>query len=213
MPQFIALVRGLAMFDRRRVSKVRQIELLRRHLPATIQFIGAFDDSGNYALESQGEPQEVSTGVLEALRRDGGLADLRGVSVARVETVRRAFEELVLRLRDEYGSDWNEKTYGVRRGGTVWRAGFALLPESETLEPLEWPRGREPRVIILSVSAGVAMFLKRENAQGDTRISFGDPTRAFDRALRALLGRDIATTSRSARTVAGLLRCFSAQRE
>lgn len=196
------------MFAHRRVLKVQQVGLLRQHLPTTIKLLGAFDDSGNYALDSRDPESAVGPAILAALRREDRLRDLGEVSVAPEPVVRRALDELVTRLRLEYGNDWNASTYGVRREGTLWRAGLAFGSDGEALELPESGLGGKPNVIIISRREGIVAFLKKENFKGETRISFGDPTRMVDQASRVHLGRRIATTSRSARTVAGVLRCF-----
>ena len=119
-----------------------------------------------------------------------------------------ALDALVHLLSSSYGDRFNRRTFGVRLGRHVWRAGLPFLPEPLAITAFAWPNEADPKVRVFAGSGQILQFLKREEAVEEERISFGDPTRAVDAALRGHLGRAISTTSRSGRTIRGLLRKF-----
>lgn len=203
-------MRGLAIFNTRRVSKFTQEELLGRYLPSAIRFIGAFDKSGNYALTTRVSQDEAAQAIVDALTHDERLADLTRshVSVVLVSELVLALEGLIQSVTALHGDRFDPRSFEVRIATARWRAGITFLPEPPAVRPFVWPALGEPKVEVLASSGRIAKFLKREEQEGEERISFGDPTRAVDAALATHLGRTISSTSRSGRTIRGVLRQF-----
>ena len=104
-------MRGLAIFNTRRVSKFTQEELLGRYLPSAIRFIGAFDKSGNYALTTRVSQDEAAQAIVDALTHDERLADLTRSHVSVV-----LVSELVLMT---LANQANRKTAGFTRDTLV----------------------------------------------------------------------------------------------
>ncbi len=215
MPEMVAFVRGMAIYKHRRILKAEQEDLLQRHLPNDIQFFGAFDDSGNYALGSNRSGPSIRAPVATALRRDQRLRDLEDseVTIVSAGLLREALAALVKEVSEKYRSAFNRYNFEVRLGGGVWRAGLAFLTVPRSLMESSWPSGKRTKVIVLESSGTIGRFLKREEQGGENRITFGDPTRAVEAAIRALAGDDVGSTSRSARTVRGVLSKYSARRQ
>jgi hypothetical protein len=184
---FLAFVRGMAMFGKRRVLKSVQEDLLRAHLPSVIKFLGAFDKSGNYALRSAMESGQVIAAVLNALQQNQKLRDLRHVTVVPESDVRSALVQLSKDLTIEYGGNFNQDSFGLLIDGHTWRAGLTFLPESSSIP-----------------------FIKREERkdEGERRISLGEPTQALDKALSTYSSHSLATTSRTGKTIWGVLQKF-----
>jgi hypothetical protein len=200
----------MAMFAARRVKKEQQEAVLRAYLPATITCLGAFDKSGNYALLSRTTADISAAAVLAALHRDMMLQTLtlQHITTIAAETVNTALTELTRSMRSRYRDKFNRRNFAVEVEERVWRAGLAFLSEPLSIADFVWPAGPASKVRVFEGSGQVVQFLKRENTPDEDRISFGDPTRAIDAALSEFLGRAIATTSRSGRTVRGVLRLF-----
>ena len=203
------------MFAARRVRKREQEAFLRSHLPATVTFLGAFNKSGNYALVSQTTPGVLAEAVLAALHRHDALHDLTPphITVIAAGTVDAALTDLSQLMGSRYKSKFNGQTFAVEFAQRVWRAGLAFLPEPLSVADFAWPTSTAPKVRVFKGNGQVVRFLKREDAPSEDRISFGDPTRAIDAALSRHLGRAVATTSRSGRTVSGVLRVLGLRSE
>lgn len=198
------------MFEHRRISLGIQKELLRRGLPNSMVFKGAFDKTGNYAVESDNDINAVSAGILSALREHSNLADLQTseIFLCQEQIVHQALQTLKSNLLGQYGNRFNVYSYGVQINGAIWRAGMTFLHQAVDLQPFLWPQRGEPRTRVLGSSGAIAFFLKREESDGESRISFGDPTAAIECAMLSEGLNPMHSTSRSLRTVSGLLRFY-----
>lgn len=198
------------MFKGRRVSKQVQEHLLRRHLPTTVSLVGAFNKSGNYAVVSAKSLDVVGQAVLAALRRNEKLLDVRPshITVVPASMAESALDALAHLLKSSYGDSFNGRSFGVRLRRHVWRAGLTFLPEPLAINAFAWPNEAAPKVRVFAGSGQILQFLKREEVVEERRITFADPTRAVDAALGGRLRRPISTTSRSGRTIRGVLRKF-----
>lgn len=202
MDHFIAFARGVAIFNVRRVSKSEQEQILRERLPSCINFKGAFDKSGNYALTSLLDKETVENTVLHALHSDPRFNDLKGILVTPAWQVEHGLSQLISDVTRYWPANFRPNNFGVEIDGYVWRAGLTFLPT-----PLEsaFSFAIYQKIIILGGEGGIVRFLKKENKVTKKRITFGDPTREIDRAIRVSFGKAVETTSRSARTVRGIL--------
>jgi len=207
---FLAFVRGMAMFGKRRVLKSVQEDLLRTHLPGVVKFLGAFDKSGNYALRSAMESKQVVAAVLNALQQNQKLCDLRYVTVLPESDVCSALVQLSKELAMEYGERFNQRSFGLLLEGRTWRAGLTFLSESRSVSPFAFPTDHSPTVRILGGTGCIIPFIKREERkdEGERRISLGEPTRALDKAISSYCGYSVATTSRTGNTIRGILQKF-----
>src|SRR6266851_9090904 len=104
--QFVVLVRGMAMFGKRRVKKQLQQDLLKQHLPESISVLGVFNKSGNYALSASNARLEIGPLVLKALQSHRSLRDLEYVSVVAASTVRSDLSKLVTVITKLYGQQF-----------------------------------------------------------------------------------------------------------
>lgn len=210
--EFVAFARGMAMFGKRRVSKKVQEDLLRKYLPEAVRFLGAFDKSGNYAIASSAPPTQVGAAILKALRNHDQLHDLEEVAVAEAAEVCCALAMLREKLLREYAQAFDPDTFGVKINGEVWRAGLSFLPKPVGLGHFSAVEGQGLRVKVLGTAGSMVMFLKREETSGENRISFGVPTKIIGAAVENSEGHPMASTSRSARTIRGVLRCLERRR-
>jgi hypothetical protein len=64
-------------------------------------------------------------------------------------------------------------------------------------------------VKVLGAVGNLVHFLKLENRLDERRITFGEPTRAIEEAMATGTGHPVRATSRSGRTLQGVLGCFS----
>lgn len=206
----VAFVRGMAMFGNRRVLKSVQEELLRKYLPGVVQFLGAFDKSGNYALQAAVGSEQVAAAVLNALKQNDKLHDLRHVAVIPEFDVRCALFQLIESLTTRYGKSFSQHNCGLVINGCTWRAGLSFLSKSTSVSPFSFPTNVLPTVRILGGTGFIILFIKREERRdkGEHRISLGEPTRAVDKALSTYCGRSLTTTSRTGNTIKGLLQKF-----
>lgn len=184
---------------------------MRLQLRLEIKFLGAFDKSGNYALRSGLTHEEVAEAVTEALSQDERLHDLdrSHVTVLPAAAVQTALGDLIRSVGTLHGNLFDPRSFGVRINASVWRAGLTFLPEEASVDAFTWPAETVSKVSILASSGRIIKFLKREESEDQKRISFGDPTRAVDAALEASLRRAVTSTSRSGRTIQGVLRLLS----
>ena len=97
----------------------------------------------------------------------------------------------------------------AKRADYVWRAGLTFLPtpleSSFSSQHIDSSPASNKKVIILGGEGSIVRFLKKENKATEKRITFGDPTREIDQAIRISVGKVVETTSRSARTIRGVL--------
>jgi hypothetical protein len=205
--QFVAFARGIAIFRERRISKAEQEKTLREKLPGSVAFAGAFDKSGNYAFRTRLAEHDLSREIVGALRSHPSLSDLMVVVVKPAERVKAGLDRLISEVQRCLGKNLDRINFGIELDGYVWRAGLSFLPESITVPPSPGSlRTNRERVILLGGEEGIVRFLKKENKSDERRITFGDPTNAVDDMLQAMLGQPIESTSRSGRTVRGVLR-------
>jgi hypothetical protein len=211
MADMIAFVRGIANFENRRIPKREQENLLQRYLPQTIRFVGAFDKSGNYALSSPEETRVVAAAITTALRKHEKLRSLKETEIAVIlaESLMNAFRSFIKLLMGEYGEKFNVSSFGVKLQDQQWRAGLSILPEPLPVESLDWPDEAASKLKVLGASGCIVFFLKREEKPGqEHRIPLGVPTKAVEDAFRHYSGRPTTSTSRTLRTVRGVLRYF-----
>lgn len=142
--RYVAFVRGMAMFAHRRISLAVQEELLRRGLPRSLSFQGAFDKTGNYAIQSDDDNDAVSVGILRAFRQHVYLADLHisEVFVYQAQIVHQALQTLKSNLLRQYGDRFDVLSYGVQIDGATWRAGMTFLHQAVELQPFLRPFGQ-----------------------------------------------------------------------
>lgn len=211
----VALVRGMAIYKARRVEKATQEGLLRQHLPGTVTFLGAFDKSGNYALRSTLSMPELADVLVGALAHHRNLSNLNPADIAliRAKALQNGLADLYARVREQYGEAFDDRSFGVRIAGRVWRVGLSVVPEVGSLSPFDWPSRDLATVKVLGAVGNLVQFLKLENRPSERRITFGDPTRAIEEALARCTGHPVGATSRSGRAIQGVLRCFSSASE
>lgn len=205
---FVAFIRGMAIFKSRRILLAEQEQVLRTFLPEQVKFKGAFQKTGNYAFSSELEEKEVASALVSALRHHEKLKAIEEaeIFVIQSESVRSAYHMILTKLGNEYGERFSPNTCGVQFSNMVWRAGMTILQEPIAMSSSLWPDTKNPRVMILGASGRIVFFLKREEQHGkESRISFGDPTAAIDQVLAGTTGKALASTSRSLTTVRGIL--------
>lgn len=204
---FLAFARGLAIFHERRISKSEQEKTLRENLPESIAFAGAFDKSGNYAFRARMAEQDLSREILSALRSHPSLHNLKVLVVKQADRAKAGLDHLMSEVQRSLGKNLDPINFGIEIDGYVWRGGLSFLSESIAVPPSPVSsRTIGERVILLGGEEGIVRFLKKENKSDERRITFGDPTDVVDHMLQAMLGRPIESTSRSGRTVRGVLR-------
>ena len=209
MNHFIAFARGVAIFNARRVRKIEQEQILRERLPSSITFKGAFDKSGNYALTSLLDIETVGSTVLHALHCHSRLNDVKGILVAPAGQVKHGLLQLISDVTRYWPGNFQPNNFGVEIDGYVWRAGLTFLPtpleSSFSSQHIDSSPASNKKVIILGGEGSIVRFLKKENKATEKRITFVDPTREIDQAIRVSVGKVVETTSRSARTIRGVL--------
>ena len=68
-PELIVFAHGMANFAHNRVSKKYQEQLVRAQIGARHKFLGAFDDSGNFAFVTLYSASTLQADILAALRQ------------------------------------------------------------------------------------------------------------------------------------------------
>jgi hypothetical protein len=209
MNHFIAFARGLAIFKTRRISKVEQAQTLRDNLPSSITFKGAFDKSGNYALSSLLDIETVGNTVSHSLRSHPRLNNLKDILVIPSWQVEHGLSQLVSDVSRYWAVTFRPNNFGVEIDGYIWRAGLTFLPtpleSSFSSQHIDSSPASNKKVIILGGEGSIVRFLKKENKATEKRITFGDPTETIEQAIRIDFGKAVESTSRSARTVRGIL--------
>ncbi|MFQ5828276.1 MAG: hypothetical protein ACE5JD_03855 [Candidatus Methylomirabilia bacterium] len=204
MQELIAFAHGMGNFAHNRGTKEEQERLIRDHPDAGHRFLGAFDDSGNFAFATSRDMEELQADVLAALNVK---YEVEGVVIIAREGAARALATLEGIARSRYGSKFRLRDYAVSKECKRWRLGFVFIDQeaglsSVSIDELESLSNED--VEVLSVHEGIVGVLKFDQGK---RIPWGEPAGTVAGLLGRMTPRLLAT-GRSARTVRGVLRKF-----
>lgn len=169
-------------------------------------FLGAFDDSGNFAFRTKHGPTRLKTNVLAALNLEYNVKGAVIVEKCRTEKVLGDITNLCSQV---YSNHFEARSYLVWKDCQPWRLGMVFVEElyekriSYVEELLNF---QDDRVEILSLQDGFVGLLKFDPLK--PRIPWGEPAKTVEGVL-ASLGAKWLATGRSARTVRGVLGKFS----
>ncbi len=204
----VVFAHGMANFRYNLGTKAEQERLLGECIDRRHGFLGAFEDSGNYAFVSCLGVGALRQAVLSALNTKYDVADV--VVVAR-SSCAAALLEVEHAAGERHHDDFDRSDYSVRQPSGLWRLGLVLVGVSSVLDEETWIRilaFEHERVRFLSSRAGVIGVLKYDQGK---RIPWGEPAGVVADGLTKLLGGQVSglvATGRSARTVRGVLRLF-----
>jgi hypothetical protein len=204
----MAFVHGMANFAHNRGTTAEQENLVRRDISLRDGFLGAFDDSGNYAFIGMFDASSVQRAVLAAL---SVRYRVKGVVVVGRSSCAGALEEVERAAIDRYGSCFDRSSYAVHDAAGCWRLGSVFV--EAIWSAVKGVRARfleleTPRVRVLTARAGIIGVLKYDQGK---RIPWGYPADVIARFLTDAAGDKVPMplcTGRSARTIRGALRLF-----
>jgi hypothetical protein len=198
----IVFVHGMANFATNRGTKLEQEQLLRDGLPCDYGFLGAYDDSGNYAFRGAATEVALIPAVLGALRKRYTTQGAIALSRASAASALLALE---IEAQRRFSSALRLRDYAVLIDGRHWRLGLVLLdPSSIQGTPSTGLLSVEDAALrVLTLSTASVGVLKYDE---EPRIPWGQPAGQIARLICA--AKPAFATGRSARTVRGILRRF-----
>ncbi len=135
--ELVVFAHGMANFGHNRGTKAEQERLLGSRVDPRHGFLGAFDDSGNYAFISSLGADSVREGVLAALNAK---FDVTGVVVVSRASCVAVLEEVERGARERHGRRFDDAAYSVREPSGLWRLGFVFTDCDEQVPPVSrWP--------------------------------------------------------------------------
>lgn len=205
MQELIAFARGMANFAHNRGTKKNQERLMRDQLSARHKFLGAFDDSGNFAFVTLRNSRELQADVLAALNLD---YKVEGVVIINRAQAAEALAVLETIAKARYGDKFHARDYTVWKDGKRWRPGLVFMDQEARLDSAskDLHRVHDRHMEVLSVQGGIIGVLKFDPKK--PRIPWGQPAGIVTRAVAGGTSRVVAT-GRSARMVRGVLSVFS----
>lgn len=211
MRELIVFVHGMVNFSHNRTKKDvgekdAQERLIRKEVCSRHNFLGAFDDSGNFAFLTEYDPVQLKLDVLAALNMEYKVKGAVVIERYRVEQVLRDVDKLCGQI---YGEQFRAQDNLVWKDYQPWRLGMVFVQElydkrSSYLEELV--NFHDARVEILSLQDGFIGLLKLDPRK--PRIPWGEPAQTVAGVL-AGLGAEWLASGRSARTIRGVLRKFT----
>ena len=103
MRELIVFAHGMANFAHKRGTKEDQERLIRTQPSARHKFLGAFDDSGNFAFVTLGDSGDLQAKVLAALKRQYEVKGVVVIERARADQALAALERIA---RVRYGDNF-----------------------------------------------------------------------------------------------------------
>ena len=204
-------VHGMVNFSHNRTKrnageKDAQERLIREKGSSHHNFLGAFDDSGNFAFRTEHDPARLKADLLAVLNLE---YKVKGAVVVERHRTQKVLGDVTKLCNQIYSGHFRIQDYLVLKDCQPWRLGFVFVEELyekhisyvEELINLE-----DDRVEILSLPDGYIGLLKFDPEK--PRIPWGEPAKTVEEVL-ASLGAKWLATGRSARTVRGVLRKFS----
>lgn len=211
MRELIVFVHGMANFSHNRTprgigEKEAQERLIQEQLGSRHNFLGAFDDSGNFAFLTEHDPVQLKTDVLGVLNME---YKVKGAVIVERYRAAQIFGDVAKLCGQIYGKQFQARNYLVWKDNQPWRLGMVFveeLYEKRVRYVEELTNCQDARVEILSLQDGFIGLLKFDPKK--PRIPWGVPAQIVEDVL-AGLGAKWLATGRSARTIRGVLRKFS----
>lgn len=199
----VVLVHGMANFSHNRGTKREQEDLLRSNLPPDAGFLGAYDDSGNYAFCGAHQGTALEDAVLAALRAK---YLLKGAIAIDRESCRLALANVERRARTVYGEIFNATDYSVAHSGARWRLGLVICKAGDMKGVAQQGLldASNKHLEILTMYGDTVGVLKHDQLP---RIPWGQPASRIEAVVRRVCDMPLAT-GRSARTIRGVLRLY-----
>lgn len=186
-------------------EKEAQEQLIWKQIGSNHDFLGAFDDSGNFAFLTEHSPIQLKMDVLKALDME---YEVKGAVAVERDRLKEFLDSLVKLCRQIYGEQFRASDYLVWKDYQSWRLGRVFMQElydrriSSIEEILNFQNAREE---ILTLQDGIIGVLKCDPKK--PRIPWGEPAQTVEGIL-AKIGAKWRATGRSARTVRGVLTKF-----
>jgi hypothetical protein len=169
-------------------------------------FLGAFDDSGNFAFRTEYGPARLKADILAILNLE---YEVKGAVVVERHRTQKVLGGVTKLCSQIYSEQFRTQDYLVLKDCQPWRLGMVFveeLYEKHISYIEELINFRDDRVEILSLQDGFVGLLKFDPA--NPRIPWGVAAKTVEETL-ASIGAKWLATGRSARTVRGVLRKFS----
>lgn len=210
MRELVVFVHGMANFSHNRTQggigeKGAQERLIRKQLGSNHTFLGAFDDSGNFAFLTEKNPIQLKVDVLKALNME---YEVKGAVTVERDRLQGSLDNLVTLCRQIYGEQFQASDNLVWKAHQPWRLGMVFVQELYdkrigTMEGLHTVPGA--RTELLTVQEGIIGVLKFDPKR--PRIPWGEPAQTVE-CILARIDAKWRATGRSARTVRGVLTKF-----
>ena len=209
MQELIVFAHGIVNFSHNRTErdvgeKEAQERLIRDQVGSQHSFLGAFDDSGNFAFRTEHDSARLKTDVLAVLNRE---YRVKGAVVVERYRTQKVLGDVTNLCNQIYSDHCGVQNYLVWKEYQPWRVGMVFVGELyEKRSAIELINFQDDHVEILSLQDGFVGLLKFDPKK--PRIPWGEPAKSVEATL-ASLGAKWLATGRSARTVRGVLRKFS----
>jgi hypothetical protein len=211
MQELIVFAHGMVNFSHNRTEKdlgekEAQERLIRNQIGSHYSFLGAFDDSGNFAFRTEHSPARLKADVLAVLNLEYRVKGAVIVERCRTQKVLGDVTKLCSQM---YSEQFDSRNYLAWKDLQPWRLGIVFveeLYEKHMSYVEELLNLQDEHVEILSLQDGFVGLLKFDPLK--PRIPWGEPAKTVEGVL-ASLGAKWLATGRSARTVSGVLRKFS----
>ena len=211
MQELIVFVHGMVNFSHNRTAgifreKEAQERLIYKQIGSRHNFLGAFDDSGNYAFRTMYPPVELKAEVLGTLSKE---YRVKGAVVVERASAEEALASLDALCDQIYQEQFRARDNLVLKELMPWRLGVVFVQELYDVKVSfvkELADLEDEHLEILSVQHGIVGVLKLDPKK--PRIPWGEPALTVEGVL-AKSGANWLATGRSARTVRGVLRKFS----
>jgi hypothetical protein len=207
--ELVVFAHGMANFAHNRDTKAAQEDLIRAALADRHQFLGTFEDSGNFAFVTAAVRHQLETDVMRALNTRYRVQGVVTVERARLADELAALEELA---KAKYGEQFRTSDYGVETRSGRWRLGLVFIKSGGATDADRGGEGlrheglKDGQVEVLRAHGGIVGVLKFDPKR--PRIPWGVPARIVSDTMNATIA-----TARSARTVRGVLRKYLEMRK
>ena len=211
MQELIVFAHGMVNFSHNRNErdlgeKEAQERLIRNQVGSHHSFLGAFDDSGNFAFRTEHDPARLKADILAVLNLE---YKVKGAVVVERYRTKNVLGDVTKLCSQIYSEHFRTQDYLVVKDCQPWRLGMVFveaLYEKHISYVEELINFQDDRVEILSLQDGFVGLLKFDPAK--PRIPWGEPAKTVEEILGSIGAKWLAT-GRSARTVRGVLRKFS----
>ena len=188
MQELIVFAHGMVNFSHNRTEqdlgeKEAQERLIRNQVGSHHSFLGAFDDSGNFAFRTEHSSARLKTDVLAVLNLEYRVKGAVVVERCRTQKVLGDVTKLCSQM---YSEHFGSRNYLAWKESQPWRLGIVFveeLYEKHISYVKELLNLQDERVEILSLQDGFVGLLKFDPPK--PRIPWGEPAKTVEGVLAA----------------------------